>query len=423
MENLAFYSSNGRIRQMVILDRRSVEGDDESTILAGITSRYVDFIRDLNSSRIGAEVTVWVFYMSMKNIVIQGTRPDVTGFGKFIQDNEGINSTWAQDAFHVVKTREAVRILVNEVYVGGSVVKKMQDEIAVLGKDVSFVNFDLIPDGGDFVNIKGLCREYGIDGASLQNSDAICASGILGVRNYLMLNWKDAQVRLPGGGASRFFHLDLYMTFVGQDLGNKTNIILLPYFIYQKGKAPNVFAAIERQIEEFPSQLMELGFDEGISIIRIPLIRLGSGVLLTYNNCIVENYMLDEKRHIRVLFPDYGEKTKAVINATWDQAQEAGGSATEWNILQADINKAYGHFVGDTAWAAQRSEMFASSSPAKLLNIKAEVIIAKAEQLISDELTRWGIQVEFLDLSCDYFAPRQGSLHCLTKVIQRDCLP
>jgi hypothetical protein len=439
MENLAYYSSNGRIRQLIIFDTESIDGDGEQVVTDKLKQKYDSFIKKLNEERTaGSEITVWVFYEAGKGTLVIPNCGN--GLINFIQAQGAVGTVWTQDMMHVVKGQEGILLLL-EFSMGGSLLEKIKTDIPVIAGKVKSVGFNNnLPLGGDYARVRSLngtyANDYGIDGASIGQNVCVPAPTQLGINpdRYFTLKWE--QITRPGGEAVKqeFFHLDLYMTFVGQDIGSKTNIILLPHFIYERLIPSPEFCEIEKKIWSFPTELMNLGMNEDISFIFIPLIRMSSAVVLSYNNCIVENYQIHGKRKIRIYFPNYKDKVRAVIKQAFS-GDEASNKISP-DELRSDLATAYTTYFPEKDnplisvdfqlkfdFESSTLSLIDSLDFEKIFTETANEIIDKAEAEISQKLNAWDIKVSFVDLFCDYFAKRHGSLHCLTKVIERDCQP
>lgn len=443
MENLAYYSSNGRIRQLIIFDTENIEGEDENAVIEALKNKYDSFIEKLNEDRISdSEITVWVFYMTDKDdLVIPECLKNNSGWGCFLQAQDGFNTVWVQDVMHVVKEGEGIQLLL-EFDIGGELLRKINSEIPVLVDKVKSIRFvNNLPHGGDYARIKSsngnYINDYGIDGASIGQNVSVTAPAQLDInpQRYFTLVWQQLSTSLGSIAKQKFFHLDLYMTFVGQDIESKTNIILLPHFIYEHSTPFPEFCEMEKKIWSFPSELMSLGMSEDMSFIFIPLIRLSTAIILSYNNCLVENYAINSMRQIRIYFPDYRSKAQVVIKKALSGEESSNGNKISWNELKSDLESAYATYFPEkanplTSTNIQSALVFEPDIPRiglrdfeKIAIDTVNEIIDKAEEEISQKLSAWNIKINFVNLSCDYYAERQGSLHCLTKIIDRDCQP
>jgi hypothetical protein len=224
-----------------------------------------------------------------------------------------------------------------------------------------------------------------------------------------------------------YFHLDYYMAFVGtyptsEEPGKDAEkpLLLTSSIDYIK---PSV---INDPKPENPTPVLGSNaiMFEQLSIPMVVFLKPGKDQMksdkdilfaLSYTNCIIENYIENKKRRINIYFPDFRELVTNFFQTktTWEDHMKS---------LQLTIENL-------TSFTKENSSSKCEVSVLDFTNISKEELkeeLNKFFKCLHNYLTETlskkihGVNVQFVPYNFFNLARRNGSLHCVTKVIERD---
>jgi hypothetical protein len=218
------------------------------------------------------------------------------------------------------------------------------------------------------------------------------------------------------------FHADMYCTIVG-DIGNGRELILLadPY-------KETHWEFINKAIRGLKRRLTKLGDCEGAPkfvIGTLPLIVINDENcklthVFSYNNCLVENYVDENKvRIINFYFPNFQEE---ISNYSGNSAK------TKFTLLKAFTKQEEKLELAEAAHAKHGLANSVMAMPVHQLgtvnpeidNAQKEIISTLAR--IFEGIPNLKHNVQFVRHNFRSLSQKRGGLHCIAKVIERDMI-
>ncbi|TND08830.1 MAG: hypothetical protein FD123_1684 [Bacteroidetes bacterium] len=237
-----------------------------------------------------------------------------------------------------------------------------------------------------------------------------------------------------------FFHLDYYTALVGGISGNECNVYLLQIF-FDPGKSLNSirpegdivklpqqagtnpdpklnFVAIKVPIVIFrrPAAVKkDKNWEQGISDNDIDLV-------LSYANCHVENYMDGKKNIIRIFMPDFSDAVIRFYESRlkWDEYQEAFADGLEMLEHNFSLWKKSGPSSPRSRKFFGKQEVYDVNFIRDLFTDIQEYTREYIKKELGDKTFNRKVSVIFIPHAFYELARRSGSLHCMSKVLERD---
>lgn len=450
----ALYAALGRIKKILFFSR---ESDELVTTTGGkfgnLSARLVPydlFISHLEAAQIQVFVSFDFDSATPPSISYNETDPVI-----FIpmEGNGGITTKWVQDAIIPMinldnGTRHAFHKSSDCVDVFGQPQPGYLDRVMDI-EHVSSMMIKTDRGGGIFSTEERCC--YAFDGGNallgkdskndylLIGPTTFCRTpdAILATKFFIDPKRIFHFVPIEQNGGSNLqtllFHLDLYTTILGPvDAAAYagTEVLLI-------GKAMGT-----PELSDTINTAITLAFDElkqksGIqfSHVEFPMIVVGddpkTALLLSFNNCHVENFTDTTGHHVRLYLPEYEETVESFVDNTVKNAISFTGIE--------DMIRMYVHAVEASFYLSGREKSFTQGDKAVLTgyarwlfhngkkafkrdlkeNLHGLIIKAKAE--IEQKRTQLGIEKPVY-IEYDYMAlstERKGSLHCMSLVIER----
>jgi hypothetical protein len=223
-----------------------------------------------------------------------------------------------------------------------------------------------------------------------------------------------------------FFHADLTTTILGRTMDNSAELIMVAEA--WTGELDKLNAILNQIVFKLNQFKIPDSDKYPFRIIRIPMFVLrgydrvdGNDAVLSYNNCIVENYFIEEKHVVNVYLPDYTEQVDNYFEDIFKaHAYEVNKGTEKDSMSETD-------FFQKVLYPGLKLIMERLGIPGTIptelpeLKVLGYLVVLKTQQFIVNLLNKQGIyNVTFVRHNLTEISSiKSGSLHCLTKVIER----
>jgi|GEM_PF-4458291 len=414
MKPNASYSALGRIRKLFIFDTTEYVLKDEPFPFWKIKERYQDLALSLNRFNTDEKTEIYIFFRINPYSFKAFPNHDRELNLYFVPVNvllpsASIPTDWLQDIIHVSGNG---KLLVAQKMIG-------PDMIEILRRYTHADEVRRIPrpcPGGNILrgNLNG--ADYMLHGYTPESDcNPYELSKHFGIDMENMILAYDGDM---DEFDELFYHADLYTTIVGpveDENGDSRELILL-------AKCDELSdSRVRKGLDDLQVRMQELRqarpLSDGKSALifdLLPFVTLSQqedGTIchaLSYNNCLVENFT-DKKGmpRIRMYFPDYRREMQTLIDR------------------QSENEEAMRQLAKKIYAASKVNKLSNDVKPGKPLTYKHTVaFLDGVHEVIRETLAKYGItEVEFVKHDFRSMAQRLGSLRCMTKVVERDCLP
>lgn len=266
--------------------------------------------------------------------------------------------------------------------------------------------------GGNFLIGFSGDKDFVLSGLKDLPANSIYKKGRDGLRFYSFY----AHQLLPYYG-NIFYHIDLYTTLVGPGDGQEQLLLLAQIKNNPLTRLNPIIGALYQNKRGRPK----------IKIDRLPMFVWGEKsktknefdvyLMLSYNNCFVENYAnSSDRRQIVLYLPGFSKTIETYVERFF---------STKEKVKKSEVNV----FVSSTASYLKTigikpkySEVYPKK---KDLLEDACALVAYTEKRIWEKFSNypgWNIEVRFLNHNYYDFVMKRGALHCLGKVVERSII-
>lgn len=400
MNNCAHYSALGKIDSVLIFD--PTQRDETPADAQCMKTEFGSYCTSLKN------IAVHILYDRLSDFsgcqeahVIADNFTDAHPHA--LPDGTGMpDPVWAQDHFHLIPDPDnsnAPLLLFNPelhhevaeqiAYFSGTAVNAQPATIVWAGGNVlrgKIGRKDYLLIGAlyeDMINPGKLAEQFQVDATHLY----LCSNQMLNIYPKF------------------FFHLDNYLTILGPVPlpGGKREVVMV-------AKSMNPLSdEFNKGLDNIAETLEKEGF---YTACRSRLLIVDdespeSPYLISYANCLVENYYEKNVQIIRVYIPDYRKELAQHV----EQLSIDGTKVDRYHRICRNLFHALN---GNIDWPPQQHVPFTTND--------VETLIEKAEQEVKSEITKLFGKAEFVTMHGKFrdFAKEGGSLHCRVKVLVRD---
>lgn len=436
MTNLAHFTANGRIRELIVFDYETFtipSGPPSAHKYDAILLKYRHLAQQLNAKR---DTVIKIHVMFDVDKPADGGIWEDSVFNlrllpvNSIVPKANIPGSWTQDLIHVT---------LGEILLDSEHISSELGEVFKIAFGCShnfrFVSFKKLPEGGNFIRIIDGEKEKGIEGNNLNLSSGMGQYGEDRIRElkvergyYQFLDWNATIIKkCPGILKKIIFHLDQYLTPVGKYSQTRDHLFLIPSLIYAESGIVNqgtdCLVLLNDKLKELPNDLLLSGFSPEEDVVILPLFLLKKDTDpfgFCYNNCLIENYY-DGVRKFTIYFPCFRLPAEKFLtrHSFPSVKNEFSPLFVETDIVRN--LKIISQYLG-VVYDFKQDNVLELKDAIMLTN----TIIDQIEEVIRDLLFEKNIpkeNVSFIDFDFFEMSERLGSLHCRVKVIERDCLP
>jgi hypothetical protein len=432
MSNLAYYTSFGRIQELIVFDYRSYDISETSSfqeVSQTITEMYRQFAAPFTKT----DQSLIQFYILFDVINPKKWTKwhDKESNISFIPTNTilaeaTIPSSWAQDLLHIIPlTNGKVEIRLNEDEISQELEEVIAKEI---GHTFTLSSFAGLPPGGNIIIYKKKGLDQIVMGHNLNVREDNNNPNNIGIfspnskASVCKLKWPFEDTLFHEKYLKRiFFHIDQYLTPIGCNKDGEA-IFLVPDIKKAKWAKEERYEVLEKLKESILSFTETLGIKKE-NLIPVPLFILRSEdepYALSYNNCIAENQKENDLSKTYIYFPDFRSKVAQFIRSNSYILNNIGFA--ELLVVNEIAKRFIRHIQVFKSFENEEFDQIIETEKAIVLSDK---YITQIHERLKEDFSSMGIpkdNIRFVSLDFPQSAKRHGSLHCHTKVIARDIL-
>lgn len=476
-------TSSGRIRKIMLFDTCNYTITDNSPEYEAyneIRMKHLDMINGMHA--LNNEIWFYVFYHRNTKGVLSGVYTDHSIRTKFIAVNACISklylpTRWVQNVFLVGPSKN---LLYDNVYVASTLAELVAEYLGFENVTPIYKKGQGDPDnrisGSEILVGKLECDDqakyllHGLNSERISTlNDQIRDIFKTGKDPYFK-NIQSLDNDYTREYSKAFYHIDYFCMLVGRlPKFNAEGVFISTPYVYNPDNNKNVdqwWAETEPFISpQEPYPMRRTGGTMGNSIefkkIELPMYLFPKrknepiapdniALVLSYANCIVENYRLrswkecwhfdndedrkicsccDQSRRINVYFPDYRDAMSRLIASVYSKKEDRKSNLTEVHsdqqtddsILSAllilfenwrkEENENEQHVTRSSGCRKSRRDAFRSMN----------AFFDRVHLHIREKLAKHDIHnVTFLKHDFFALAQSEGALHCIAKVVERD---
>lgn len=406
----AIYSSEGRITRLLVFDTKQflIKAEEcPNKMFREVWDKYKFFVYDMNAYH---EMEICICFQ----VDPKGHRPkpwlDPCTLVNYIPVNYedpdcSVPSAWAQDCIHITSDK----VLCTHANLLDSFVDVLRSHVFNTGvfKEVTAAHSLAHLQGGNVLRGKGSKGDFLLVG----NPQLLAGQSDCQLRSIFNLDKSVEIIRLfdpnsPRTHENLFFHVDLYASIIGSVDNNQWLFLA------------NAIGKCEFEIDTEIGKLNQLlaAIPSTNNMMRasyMPFIVLEDEagkpkLALSYNNCIIENYMQGGKQHRCIYLPDYREALNTYVVDLRMKTEPRDNKQLNFVYLQ-----------GDPITAPSSRSRFQTQKQ----GFDLSALIENVQKNLRQNLTELGFDcVRFVRFPFYADITRLGALHCRVKVIERDCL-
>ncbi len=403
--------SLGRIKEIILFDINTFAIDKPEKLQEKVKNRYNNLLKKFDE----LEIRVYIFLRAR----IKAAKPGEPFPQTIMTDTELkciryiiINGKWPggnrKNPIQSIPTRWVKDLMINgtagTIYYNQNKIKEQLAEIMRMSLDseLKLIPFNMKTAGGDLLIGQNNINAFYIH-AGEKPSDLLLNQ--LGIISAKAINLNDVSTPAP---TRIVFHADMFCTLIGK-YGKRQKVLLAEVIAGNK----NVIDLEDDIFSDYQTRLRRIpGLQQ---VLRLPLILIHNEektikFCLTYNNCLVENYMLGDKQVIRFLMPDYTETVITYLKRYVNYKNE--NSFIDNNNIENNL-AAWSEWLGMEVITENKFTI-------KKINELADDTKMKIKRILTKELSDAHVEIHWLDANFYELAGNFGSLHCLTHVVKRE---
>jgi hypothetical protein len=419
---MASYSALGRIRKIILFNNAKKKITPEAL------ANYARFAEELQKF---STVCMTVFSNSIsfgQTASHDAECSQLHCLGRRDDYKVDIDTYWAQDHF-IMQNYYTLRYFDSykaDKY--GFVLNYLKGIIDKL--EVKEWNIDI--DGGNMLHGRILDRDYLLIGPDKRTIEVNKPSPPIpldtlareyGLTNERVIRILDDQFDLDRY-YNLFYHADMFCTIVGPDPDDKELIFFaqLENYCLNNIDTVDLNNQIKRRATEIKRQLD--GDKDIVAIGYLPMYIIHfeenaaagqNNFILNFNNIIIENYKIGDQIIRRAYIPDY--------LPVWEKFTKIDKKNNASNGLKAIAGKI---LRGGNLREEFKTRFTSDASPLEMMRQGMRDFITQKTSEVRELLHQYGIETSEPIPFMQYVLKQTdnpGSIHCLTKVVERDCLP
>jgi hypothetical protein len=357
MSNLACYTSNGRIRELILFDKESYaipEGMTPGEKIDSVLAYYMPFVERLNEKDV--QVKLYVLFDVTEPELWQRTD---AAEGKLtllpvnsLVPGANISTPWTQDVIHILHGEEK-----GEVVIRVDIDRVSPELFEVLSSELpgnwELADCSTLPPGGNCLRIESFGTEICIVNKDMNedNPGIFTAENIPGSLEVFPGNYHVVDLgKLDKDYCSPVFkrvvyHVDQYITPVGRLTNGSPYLFFVPEvlpakFVPEKSGDTSCMVKLGKQIAEIKEIVEEIVGPVNCETLPLFVLDFEKNPFgLCYNNCLVEHYLLNGERKAIIYFPDYREPVKKQLEgaALSDKVMEGINAIVDYAGITNDM--------------------------------------------------------------------------------------